>query len=63
MKREGAFAMDEPAGWLWAIIGIGLAVLAFAIGYGLFVWRSQRRNPQVKQIQNEVVREHYRRNE
>jgi hypothetical protein len=55
--------MNDPGGWLWFAIGIGLIVLAAAILYAVFVWRSRRKDPAVKQMQNEAVREHYRRNE
>ncbi len=56
--------MDEATGWLWAVVVIvGMAVLAAALVYGIIVWRSRRKDPAVKQMQNEVVREHYRRNE
>jgi type VI protein secretion system component VasK len=54
--------MDEPGGWLWAIIDIiGVVVLAAALIYGIVMWRHRRKDWAMRKAQNEVTRENYRR--
>jgi hypothetical protein len=56
--------MDEPSGWLWIVIDVvGIVVLAGALIYGTMMWRHRRKDYAVKHAQEEVTREHYRRNE
>lgn len=56
--------MNDPSGWLWAIVDIaGAVVLGAALAYAIWVWRGRRKDPAIKQKQAEIVREHYRHNE
>jgi hypothetical protein len=52
----------EGGGWLWLIIDVvAVAILAGAIIYGTVMWRQHRKSRAERQIQDEVVRENYRR--
>ncbi len=49
--------MEDPAGWLWVLIGIGVIVLGAVI-----VWNQRRRclSYPEKREQDEVVKKNYR---
>jgi hypothetical protein len=54
--------MDEPGGWLWAIIGVfGIGGLAVALAYGNALWNRRRKDWDTRRAQAETVRENYRR--
>jgi flagellar basal body-associated protein FliL len=56
--------MDEPGGWLWIVIDVvGVLALAGAMVYATMMWRHRRKDWPMKHAQEEVTREHYRRNE
>lgn len=56
--------MEETGGWLWIVIDVlGILILAGALIYGTMMWRHRRKDPAMKQAQEKVTREHYRRDE
>jgi flagellar basal body-associated protein FliL len=56
--------MEETSGWLWIIIDVlAVLVLAGALIYATMMWRQRRKDYRTKHAQEEVTREHYRRNE
>ena len=54
--------MDSDAGgWLWLVIDVGFVViLAVALAYGVYMWRTRSRNQTVERIRDEATREGYR---
>ena len=54
--------MDSDAGgWLWLVIDVGFVViLAVALAYGVYMWRTRSRNQIVERIRDEATREGYR---
>jgi hypothetical protein len=54
--------MDSDAGgWLWLVIDVGFVViLAVALAYGIYMWRTRSRNQTVERIRDEATREGYR---
>jgi hypothetical protein len=54
--------MDDPRGWLWALIDIvGVMALTGALVYGTILWRQRRKDPQSRAKREAAVRENYRR--
>jgi hypothetical protein len=54
--------MNEPGGWLWAIIGVfGIGGLAIAMAYGSALWNRRRKDWATRREQAETVHENYRR--
>jgi flagellar basal body-associated protein FliL len=52
----------EGGGWLWLIIDVvAVAVLAAGLIYGMTMWRRHRKSRAERHMQEEVVRENYRR--
>lgn len=53
--------MDDPSGWLWMVMDVvGVVVLAAALIYGIVMGRNRRKDWAMKQAQEEVTRENYR---
>ena len=54
--------MDSDAGgWLWLVIDVGFVViLAVALAYGIYMWRTRSRDQIVERIRDEATREGYR---
>jgi hypothetical protein len=52
--------MEEPGGWLWAVIGLGVILLGAVLMWNVIVWRSRRLSGAEKREQAEVTRENYR---
>ena len=52
---------SDAGGWLWLLIDVGFVViLAIALVYGIYMWRTRWRNPSVERIRDEATRETYR---
>jgi hypothetical protein len=52
---------SDAGGWLWLLIDVAFVViLAVALGYGTYMWRTRSRNKAVERIRNEATRETYR---
>jgi hypothetical protein len=52
---------SDPGGWLWLVIDVGFVViLAIALVYGIYMWRTRSRNQTVERIRDEATRETYR---
>jgi hypothetical protein len=52
---------SDAGGWLWLVIDVGFVViLAMALVYGIYMWRTRSRNPTVERIRDEATRETYR---
>ena len=55
---------DDAGGWLWLLINVGFVmVLAGALIYGVFMWRSRSRNPAVERRREEATRRLFEREE
>ena len=51
---------SDAGGWLWLLIDVGFVViLAIALVYGIYMWRTRSRNQTVERIRNEATRETY----
>ena len=52
---------SDAGGWLWLLIDVGFVViLAMALNYGIYMWRTRSRNQTVERIRDEATRETYR---
>jgi hypothetical protein len=52
---------SDAGGWLWLVIDVGFVViLAVALVYGIYMWRTRSRNQTVERIRDEATREGYR---
>ena len=52
---------SDAGGWLWLVIDVGFVViLAIALVYGNYMWRTRSRNQTVERIRDEATRETYR---
>ena len=52
---------SDAGGWLWLLIDVGFVViLAIALVYGNYMWRTRSRNQTVERIRDEATRETYR---
>jgi hypothetical protein len=52
---------SDAGGWLWLVIDVGFVViLAIALVYGIYMWRTRSRNQTVERIRDEATRETYR---
>jgi len=52
---------SDAGGWLWLVIDVGFVViLATAMVYGNYMWRTRSRNQTVERIRDEATRETYR---
>jgi hypothetical protein len=52
---------SDAGGWLWLLIDVGFVViLAIALVYGIYMWRTRSRNQTVERIRDEATRETYR---
>jgi hypothetical protein len=52
---------SDAGGWLWLVIDVGFVViLAVALVYGIYMWRTRSRNQTVERIRDEATREAYR---
>ncbi len=56
--------MDDAGGWLWLVIDVVLvAVFAAALGYGIVMYRSRPKGPQVERARDAATKEVYRQEE
>ena len=53
--------MEDPGGWLWAVIGLGVILLGAVLIWNVIVWRRRRLSGAERRRQDAVVRENYRR--
>ena len=52
---------SDAGGRLWLLIDVGFVViLAMALVYGIYMWRTRSRNQTVERIRDEATRETYR---
>jgi len=51
--------MDQPGGWLWALIGLGVIALGVVLAWSLALWRRRRLSPAMKREQVEATKELY----
>jgi hypothetical protein len=52
---------SDAGGSLWLLIDVGFVViLAIALVYGIYMWRTRSRNQTVERIRDEATRETYR---
>ena len=52
---------SDAVGWLWLLIDVGFVmILAMALVYGIYMWRTRSRNQTVERIRDEATRETYR---
>jgi type VI protein secretion system component VasK len=51
--------MEEPGGWLWVLMGLGVIALGIIMVWSVMVWRQRRLSGAEKREQAEVVEENY----
>ena len=53
--------LQDYSGWWWFFIDVALvAVLGFAIAYGIWKWRHARHDPPAERARDEATRQVYR---
>lgn len=52
--------LNDAAGWLWVIGGVGVVCLGAAIAYGMTMNREQDTSPEVERVREDVTKKHYK---